>query len=456
MKKKFLTTLILAIIIIFSIQLSAKAVVISTDKKVESGSGTVTISITSKQLLGAYTLKLIDTAGLTLVSTSSDGEISLDNKTITGSNAKGTTELGKFTFSVPSVTTDTKYNIKFTITGMETPDLDPIPDETNTAELTVEALKVEPEPETETGSEPEQTPTPTPVQEPNFTTTNKKMYAKDNMNLRESWSTESKETKIEKGTELTVTATSNNTVNKYVWYRVTYNGKTLYAASNLLTNTKPEEKSNDEPKDETPISTTNEETENNETTTVAKSGLQTLKIAGCELTPEFNSEIYEYRVILKEEISELDITAVPALDGETVTIGGNENLSEGENLIVIVVYNAKKEVKETYQITVNKNTIDLSNTNKWLEEGNKEARKSLLIFVLLLSISTIVLIVIIIVRHRNSRYEECEDEYQDLETTELKTNIKDTNEFETEDTENLQNEIEEPRTKREKRKGKHF
>lgn len=330
--KKVISRIILTIIMFILIMQvkSMAAVVVSTDKQVESDSGNVTISITSKQTLGAYTLKLTDTAGLTLVSASGgEGQVSSDNKTITGSSASGTTNLGSFTFKVPSVTEDKKYNIKFSITGMETPNLESVDDETNTAVLTVKA-KVQ-TPTTPTTPDTPQTPTTPTVTEPKFTDVNKTMYATGNINLRASWSTSSAATTIEKGTELKVTGTSTEKVNGYVWYRVSYNGATKYVASSLLTNTKPEEEKKSD-----------------------NAYLKSLTIEGQELTPVFNKETTSYTMQIESDITELNIKAEAEDEKASVSIQGNKDLKDGENKVTVSV-SAEDGTIKIYEITVTKN-----------------------------------------------------------------------------------------------------
>jgi len=159
-KKQVMKILLVTIILIFAMQLNVYAgVITSTDKSVESGSGNVTISVTAKQSLGAYTLKVSDTAGLELVG-ASGGEISADKRTITGSSATGTTSLGTYTFKVPTVSNDTTYRIKFNISGMETTSLDGIADQSNTAVLTVKAKQVTPPPATTQQDKTSTTTTP--------------------------------------------------------------------------------------------------------------------------------------------------------------------------------------------------------------------------------------------------------------------------------------------------------
>ena len=160
MIKKIISIVLITIIAIFTMQLNAQAVVVSTDKQVESGSGTVTISVTSNQPLGAYTLTLTDTAGLTLVG-ATGGEVSADKKTIVGSSSSGVTSLGNYTFNVPTVSTDTKYNVRFSISNMETPDLQAVTNETNKATITVKApVTVTTDPTTEQPSNPGTTEKP--------------------------------------------------------------------------------------------------------------------------------------------------------------------------------------------------------------------------------------------------------------------------------------------------------
>ena len=320
MKKRIVRIILILIAFLVSYQIcSVAANIVSTDKQVETGSGNVTIFVTSRQSLGAYTLKLIDTAGLTLVS-ASGGEVSSDNKTITGASATGTTSLGSFTFKVPNVTEDKKYNIKFSITGMETPNFETIANETNTAVLTVKA-------KAQTTTTTQQTNTTT---EPKFTEVNKTMYATGEINLRSSWSTSSQATKVAKGTELKVTGTSSNQVNGYTWYRVSYNGTTKYVASSLLTSTKPTEGAKS-----------------------SNANLKSLIIQDQELIPEFDVETLKYTIEVEEDITDLEIKAEAEDAKATISIQGEKDLKEGENTVTISV-SAEDGTVKVYEIKVTK------------------------------------------------------------------------------------------------------
>ncbi len=144
MKKKIFKILLIAIfsILIFETKVNASNIV-STDKQVESGDGNVTISISSKEALGAYSLELVDNAGLELVSSSAGPSGTANGTKISGASATGITDLGSYTFKVPTVTSDTTYKIKFRITGMANVNDEDLPNVDNNAILTVKAPKAE-------------------------------------------------------------------------------------------------------------------------------------------------------------------------------------------------------------------------------------------------------------------------------------------------------------------------
>lgn len=144
MKKKIFNILLITIfsILIFRTKVNASNIV-STDKQVNSGDGNVTISISSKETLGAYSLELVDNAGLELVSSSVGPSGTANGTKISGASATGITDLGSYTFKVPTVTSDTTYKIRFRITGMANVNDEDLPNVDNNAILTVKAPKTE-------------------------------------------------------------------------------------------------------------------------------------------------------------------------------------------------------------------------------------------------------------------------------------------------------------------------
>ncbi len=102
-------------------------------------------------------------------------------------------------------------------------------------------------------SQPETPSQPTPVveKEPNFKAVNDTVYATKSMNVRSSWSTSSKKIGgLSKDQGVTRTGIGDNG-----WSRISYNGKTAYVSTALITTTKPEEKPAEEPKEENNTST---------------------------------------------------------------------------------------------------------------------------------------------------------------------------------------------------------
>lgn len=458
---------------IIYICLCAIALIILSDVTVKAASASLTATPTEPKEGESVTVSANVTAGAWNLQLSGNGKSeTIYGYTQSNSNASDSKSI---TFTAGSA--GTTYT--FTLIGDMT-DITAENSESVNKSITINVAKTTQNSGSNTNQGGTTTPAPEPQpepqapvkQEPNFKNANKTMYAEKDINLRESWSTSSKATSIDGGTELKVTAISTNKVNDYIWYKVSYNGKTYYVASNLLTDTKPEEKPVQEPTQE-PVEEPEPEEQaeigeepiiNEEAEEHALSGLDILEIEGQTLSPKFKWNTYEYRVIVNDDISELNIkTRTVAKSGKAV-IAGNKDLQEGENLITIVVYDVDGKVEATYQITVNKNTADLSGADKLLKNGNSEATRNLIIFLVLLVIAIIGLIVVIILKRKkqiiDEDYEDYEENYEEyvVQSTENEQIVENSSEEihpEETEMENLEGEPQ-PRRKREKRKGKHF
>lgn len=318
MKSKIKSIFLISIILLITcFSLKCYAVTYSsTDVTVESG-GNISINVKSSENIQNYDLSLISYDGLNYNGCSSNSEVAVVNsnegKISYATTGSGTTNLGTYSFRAPEVNTTTKYYVKFDINGVS-----------NTAVVTVKGNNPTPAPD----------PTPEPPKDPTFKDVNLTMYSTGDINLRASWSTSSQATGIDKGTELNVTGTSTDKVNGYVWYRVNYNGTTKYVASNLLTNTKPEENTDDK--------------SNN-------TNLKTLTIEGVTLTPEFSPQTTVYNVEVGKDITKLNIKAEPEDEKSTISIQGNDELKDGENVVSISV-SAEDGTIKIYEIKVTKNT----------------------------------------------------------------------------------------------------
>lgn len=180
------------------------------------------------------------------------------------------------------------------------------------------------------------------TKKPNFNNTSGTIYTvNDTTNLRSDWATTEGAIQVPKGTELKLTATSTEIIGGYTWYRVTYNGATRYVASSLITYTKPKEDKKDEDKND----------DNKEDNKSSNKNLSSLSIEGIELDPKFNKETTQYAAKVDGDVTELKIDAKAEDSKAKVTVEGNKDLKEGDNVIKVKV-TAEDDTTRTYFITV--------------------------------------------------------------------------------------------------------
>ena len=432
MKKKVLSIIFMIICIMILLQIKVNASIISTDKEVNSGDGNVTIVVTSTEPLGAYTIDLTDTGGLELVSASGGNETSADNKRITGSSTQGVTSLGNFTFKVPTVTQDTTYNIKFSAHGMETPNMDEVPDASNTAVVKVKA------PETQTPStpttDPEQPSTPDNTEQPDSEEPEQEKSNEarlSNLGIEPNDFTGFTRNKYEYDVEVpnnvsnvkvyankvdskaTIQSGTGNVelkegLNKVEVVVVAEDGKTKHTYTLNITRLSAETPAT-EPTTATTEPTTS--TTSTEETNVDEFGLSSLTIAGLNINPKFSTTTYEYTAGLTEDLTTLEIEAKANTETGVVEIFGNENLQQGENTITIVVSDtADAEKSATYQITINKNYVpETVDEVSWLNPSTWQLKQYIIIGTLIVLI--IIVIVAIVLKVKLSRMDE-EDEIE--------------------------------------------
>ena len=197
--------------------------------------------------------------------------------------------------------------------------------------------------EKSTGGSSNNTTTKTPT----FKSANQKVYTTNDCNLRSSWTTSSTATAVKKGTELTLTGTSTETIDGYTWYRVTYQGGTKYIASSLITYNKPENKDNEDDKKD------DENKDDNKNEKSSNKNLSSLKIDGIDMTPSFSKDTTQYTAHVDGDVDELKINAKAEDSKAKVAIEGNKGLKEGDNIIKVKV-TAEDETTRTYFITVTK------------------------------------------------------------------------------------------------------
>lgn len=127
-------------------------------------------------------------------------------------------------------------------------------------------------------------------------------------------------------------------------------------------------------------------------------GLKSLEIKSFNLSPEFDSQIYEYTIELTENISSFDINAEATNSNTTIEIIGNKELKDGENIITILVSDSEKDENATYQIIVNKNmsSNEIIGKVNWLQPSTWGVKEKRLIGI----VSIIVLMIVIIIAIR--------------------------------------------------------
>lgn len=142
-------------------------------------------------------------------------------------------------------------------------------------------------------------------------------------------------------------------------------------------------------------------------------GLSELKIEGLTLSPEFDTNTYEYTTKYIGEDTKLNISAVATDSKFVVEVTGNEELKEGENIITILVSDLDGKNVATYQVIVNKSLVD----EEAVQKEQAEKRKKVII-ASAVGITIVILIIILIIKHKKNKYyedeEELEEDHNDL------------------------------------------
>ena len=101
--------------------------------------------------------------------------------------------------------------------------------------------------------------------------------------------------------------------------------------------------------------------------------LNSLVIDGVTLEPEFKSDVFEYSVSV-QDLEKLIINATPSIEDANVEITGNEDLAQGENVVLIKLTKDDKTVE--YKIVVNKTIApEVEEEEPPKEEENDEEKK---------------------------------------------------------------------------------
>ena len=170
--------------------------------------------------------------------------------------------------------------------------------------------------------------------------------------------------------------------------------------------------------------------------------LETLNIEGLELSPKFDPSVYSYTVNIdmdKQDYSSLNIEAIANDETANVSIDGNQNLQEGENIINIILTSEDGEEIVTYQLIVNKITSSSEVVGPTIEDNNNQNMIILIGAVVVIAVIIIVAIILLVRRHKRMNPDYDEYDGYGLYNYDLYNNPNDDNENNNEDTQNYEN-----------------
>lgn len=262
MKKLTFISIILVLILslwVTTVSAASASVGISKSSITVGDSVTVTVNFGQKVSAAQFTLNY-DSSKVTYSSSTGgsynsstkkfafvnpDDQASLSSATFTFKSKSA----GSASFSVSGLKISTATQTKFT----------PSMSNSSVSTTVKEVVKPDPKPDPTPDPKPDPKPEEPTSKDPTFKSTNQKVYAKSEVNVRKSWSTSS--TRL--GTLSKDDSVTRVGVGSNGWDKITYKGQTGYVLSSYLTTTEPKK---DDNKNETKNETTNNETKNEITT----------------------------------------------------------------------------------------------------------------------------------------------------------------------------------------------
>lgn len=459
MIKKIKYIMLFSLLLILGLCTKSQARITTSDPTVQSG-GTATITINSQEPVAYGAIDVTSSGGLTFSSVS--GGTSNGTKVAFAGATDKTSGIATYKFKVPTVTKNTTYKVTFSSADMGNASGNAVASSTATATVTVTAPSSSSggsSSNKSSSSSNSSSSKTTTSNAPSFSSVNETVYATDSVNVRSSYSTSSSVIgSLEKGDSITRTGKSSS------WSRVTYNGRTAYISSQYLTTEKPEESTNKDLKELTvegdyeltpefskdvteydltvgedveaieinavtdddaakveitgadkllmgintvEIKVTAEDgTEKTYKINVTRGkveplGLSELTIEGYTLTPEFNSEVYEYTLDIPDlSVTSLNINAISNMENATVEITGEDNLIQGENVITILIKSEDGESTATYQITANVHEPEPEKTQLIAGIDDEDL---FLYGGIAIGVIIVIIIIIVVVRHNRRK-----------------------------------------------------
>lgn len=454
MTKKIKYILLFTILLTIGICTHSFARITTNDPTVNSGA-TVTISVNSQEPVASGAIKLTSNDGLTFKS-ASGGTVN-GNLVAFAKTNNATSGIATYTFTAPTVSETRTYKLVFTSQDMADEEGNTISSSSATATVTVKGT---------TPSTPGGNTTTNPSNPPATT----KATIKKLVVAGKTYNNPSKNINVKVENDVTsakISVTTSNgesyTINKGNNVKLeegTNTVKITLASGNVYTvNIRRAAKEDDTPNI---IDEPNEE---------EKVLLQSLKLQGVNVeeekvelsySPEFSSEVYEYSVIIPNDITKIDVDAIAGKEDYTVEITGNEDLKVGENIITIVVKAKDSDKVTTYKIKVIKEkaveavatldeTPNTGEEQKWF--NNNIIKIVIVTFTALVAIAGIVFAVIEYNYSKKHPKEEMgEIPYSEIGFKDEQTDREDI----LEEPDYYIDEDEEIKEKKKRKKGKHF
>lgn len=461
--KKVVKIIITFLFLIATYNVVSKAAISATSKAVNSGES-FSVSVTSNVSVSAYTVKATGYSGLTFVTSS--GGTGAGTTTISDAKATGgMTSLATFQFKAPNVEKDQTFKVSFSASGMGDVNLSTVPDSSCTATITVKA-KNQSSGHTENNAS-QIGETSTSNSKSNVTTlsnlgirpndfsgfsANKTSYSVEVPNDVDS--IEIYANKGQNGQTISGTGKKNlkDGANTFEVVVTAEDGK---AQKKYTLNVTRKAKDGNSTENETTNEVANEETSETEETNESF-GLKQLSVSGFSLNPEFQTDVYGYRIELNENLDKLDIEAIATQENANVEITGNENLQDGENIITILVKGDTEDQNVAYQIIVNKSVENQDN------KANQDKMKKIIIIAGIAGIILIIVVFVIIKKIRGAKdkafvpYENLFDSTKDNEEINMfETSNNPVNPTQDNEKEIFEEEEEKPKRKKHS-KGKRF
>lgn len=105
---------------------------------------------------------------------------------------------------------------------------------------------------------------------------------------------------------------------------------------------------------------------------VDNTNLEILAVQNVLLNPPFDANITNYNLEISNQITSLNIFAVPENENATVEIIGKDDLKEGENLVKVIVTAQDTKSKKVYEIKAYKRNVQEEEKYIKEQEENKE------------------------------------------------------------------------------------